>query len=299
MPKYDIVVLTEDRYANPTDNSQYVQNLLFEDQSIINALQDQGFSVIRKSWSDPAFDWSESRYGLFRTTWDYFDRFNEFMEWMDKTAEIVKFINSAALAKWNLDKHYLQDLNDAGLPVVPTKFVEPVNKISLREIMNAEGLQEAVIKPAISGAGRHTYRVKLPEVASHEEVFAQLTSGETMLVQPFIESILEKGEISLMIFGGSFSHAVLKIAKPGDFRVQDDFGGTVHPYEPDRAAITLAEQAVGACPEIPLYARVDLVWYHNSWHLGELELIEPELFFRNKEGSAQMLAKAIADYVTL
>lgn len=298
MTYYDLVVLTEDRYQNPLAETQYVKNLIFEDRLIADALKEQGLAVTRISWSDKHFDWSRCRYALFRTTWDYFERFEEFMSWMKATSEKLTFINSAKLAEWNLDKHYLQKLSKAELPVVPTVFAEPGSTPELRQIMKELQLDEVVIKPAVSGAGRHTYRVSSDDVEKYEHIFSQLTSSETMLIQPFVHSILKKGEISLMIFGGKYSHSVLKVAKPGEFRVQDDFGGTVHDYEPDFEAINLAEKAVDACPEPPLYARVDLVWFQDKWHLGELELIEPELFFRKKSGSATMLAKAIAASIT-
>jgi glutathione synthase/RimK-type ligase-like ATP-grasp enzyme len=119
-----------------------------------------------------------------------------------------------------------------------------------------------------------------------------------MMIQPFLDSIVEKGEISLIVIDGKYTHAVLKKVKFGDFRVQDDFGGTVHPYEATPEEIAIAEKAVAACPYHPLYARVDLVWDQNDeLAVSELELIEPELFFRNRPEAAVLLAKAIAKYI--
>ena len=100
-----------------------------------------------------------------------------------------------------------------------------------------------------------------------------------MILQPFQYNIVEKGEISLMVMNGNFTHAILKIAKKGDFRVQDDFGGSVHDYNPTQEEIDFAENTVKACQEMPIYARVDVFTdNNNTLALAELELIEPELW---------------------
>ena len=92
-----------------------------------------------------------------------------------------------------------------------------------------------------------------------------------------------------------YSHAVLKQAKAGDFRVQDDFGGSVTTYNPSETEITFAVNATKACPELPIYARVDIFTDNaNQLAVSELELIEPELWFRNNHKAAGILAKQIA-----
>ena len=119
-----------------------------------------------------------------------------------------------------------------------------------------------------------------------------------MMLQPFQESIMTKGEYSLVVINGKYTHAVLKIAKAGDFRVQDDFGGTVHNHEATQEEISFAENAVKACPELPIYARVDVILDNNNkLAISELELIEPELWFRNHHNASTQLAKAIKKMV--
>ena len=117
-----------------------------------------------------------------------------------------------------------------------------------------------------------------------------------MMLQPFQRQVVAQGEDTLMVFQGSYSHAVRKIAKPGDFRVQDDFGGTVHHYQPTAAQISLAERAMAACPELPAYGRVDMI-VDETGQLAvmELEIIEPELWLRRHPPSAEHFAAAIAD----
>jgi hypothetical protein len=52
---------------------------------------------------------------------------------------------------------------------------------------------------------------------------------------------------------------------------------------------------LGAVDGAPAYARVDLVGIVGELHLMELELIEPELFFRIAPEAADRLADRLAD----
>ncbi|SDQ73280.1 ATP-grasp domain-containing protein [Flagellimonas zhangzhouensis] len=298
--KFDVVVLTDHRYVAPKKNTPYIQNVLQEDQLVLDALKNKGLNVIRKSWDDPNFDWSSTKYALFRTTWDYFDRFKEFSEWLEKASKQTQFINSKELIHWNIDKHYLQDLSYARVTIPKTVFIEKGSEISLAEaIENAKSRHRFttdiyILKPCVSGAARHTYKIKSDEISKHEVIFQALVKEEAMMLQEFQYHIVSEGEISMMVFNGEFTHAVLKIAKKGDFRVQDDFGGTVHNYTPDETQIAFAQKVVHAAPELPIYARVDIFKDNDgNWALAELEIFEPELWFRLNLKAADTLAKGI------
>lgn len=267
---------------------------------VLEALEKQGIKVVRKSWDDPDFDWSGTKYALFRTTWDYFDRFGEFSQWLEKTAKLTQFINSDRLISWNMDKHYLMELANAGITIPKTHFVEKGTNISLETAFSQATLQQGfqksdfVLKPCVSGAARHTYRIREGEISAHAPLFRDLIGQQAMMVQEFQEHIVSQGEFSLIVLDGSFSHAVLKRAKPGDFRVQDDHGGSVHAHTPNPDQIEFAERVVKACPEQPIYARVDIFRDNDgNWALAELEIFEPELWFRLRPEAADILAKAI------
>ncbi|MBO0323125.1 hypothetical protein J0X14_12525 [Muricauda sp. CAU 1633] len=298
--RYDFVVLTDSRYINPKKQSVYIDNVLLEDRLVLEALQKQGLNAIRKSWDDPEFDWSSTKYALFRTTWDYFDRFPEFAKWLEATSQKTQFINSKKLIYWNIDKHYLQDLSMAGVTIPKTYFVEQGTKITLKEAFQHAKSEmgflpsEFILKPCVSGAARHTYKIQKESIEAHEAVFQKLISEEAMMLQEFQENIVKEGEISMMVFNGQFTHAVLKIAKPGDFRVQDDFGGTVHEHEPSQEQIDFATSVVHAAPELPIYARVDIFKDNEgNWALAELEIFEPELWFRLNPKAADILSQSI------
>jgi glutathione synthase/RimK-type ligase-like ATP-grasp enzyme len=168
----------------------------------------------------------------------------------------------------------------------------------LRDLSKKHSLKTFVLKPCVSGAARHTYKITSENIDGHEAIFSKLIANESMIIQPFQKNIVDKGEISMMVMNGKYTHSVLKIAKPGDFRVQDDFGGTVHDYTPSQEEITYAENAVKSCPEMPIYARVDVFLDNqNKLALAELELIEPDLWFRNHPEAANELAKGIKERI--
>ena len=294
---HDVVVLTDDRYVGPkkgNEQSDYNSNVLFEDGLVIDALKRQGLDVVKKSWSDPAFDWTQTKYALFRSTWDYQDRFTAFSDWLINVSMQTKLINPYGQIIWNLDKHYLNDLQRKGVRIVETYFIEFGDQRTLAQIHKELGWTKTVLKPVVSASAKDTYKLDAANITDHEARFKELIKNESMMLQPFQDSIVARGELSLMVIGGEYTHAVLKIAKPGDFRVQDDFGGTVHPYEPTQEEIDLAIASVKACNPEPIYARVDIV-NDNAGKpaVSELELIEPELWFRRNEEAAEQLAVAI------
>ena len=296
---FDVVILTDHRYVNPKKTDWYIDQVLLEDQLLQTALEEKGLRVIKKDWADKHFDWTTTKYAIFRTIWDYFERFEEFFSWLEQTKNKTTFINSTEIIKWNIDKHYLQDLAKNGVNIAPTLFIEKGNIITLSQLFEKTNWSEAVIKPAISGAARHTYWINPNNYIEYEEIFQKLISEECMLFQEFLNKIIIQGEISLILIGGRFTHAVKKIAKKGDFRVQDDHGGTVEEYTANKQEIIFSEHCLKSSPFTPMYARVDIVYDNsNKLSLSELELIEPELWFRNNPTSANLLAQEIFSLIS-
>ena len=296
--QYDITILTQAEYVNPTEKNVYIDNVLLEDQLIIDALEAKGLKVYRTNWDNPDFDWSSTKYVLFRAIWDYFDRFPEFSKWLEEVSQKTKLINPAEQIIWNMDKHYLADLEKAGVNIVKTNFVEIGDTRTLKQAIVDSGWEDVILKPAVSGAARHTYKIKQGEADQHEAIFAALIAEEAMLIQPFLKNITTKGEVSFMVFGGKYSHAVLKKAKAGDFRVQDDHGGTLHEYEASPQEIEFVQNVMAKCKTVPVYGRVDVTWDNDdNLALVELEIIEPELWFRKSTASASLLANAVENFI--
>ena len=296
MSTFDVVLLTESRYEDPTEVDWYVENILTEDGLVQAALERQGLIVTRVDWARPDFDWSSTRCALFRTTWDYFHRFAEFDNWLEHVKSRTLLINPYEQVKWNQDKHYLRDLAAQGVNVTPTRYIPRGEKTTLADLHKETGWVKTVLKPTVSGAGRHTYKLTPDLWGQRETILQELLQHEDMMLQPFQEKVPTKGEVAYMVIGGEVTHAVLKKAKQGDFRVQDDFGGTVHDYTPSEKEVAFAEFAISKVDPLPAYARVDVIWDNDDQlAVSELELIEPEMWFRNCPEAADKLAEVVAN----
>lgn len=294
----DVTILTCKPYHKPEVVTPYIQNILDEYQFLKEALKAKGLTVARTYWDDPNYDWSQTKAVVFRTIWDYFERFDEFWPWIENIKEKTILINPYSLIKWNIDKHYLKDLQAKGISIVPTHFVDTGNWQSLKEVCIINQWKNIVIKPAISGAAFHTYKIFEREIPEKEDLFKKLVEERDMLVQEYQETITTLGEASLMVFNGKFTQAILKKAKAGDFRVQDDFGGTVHPYEASKEEIAFAEKVFAACDPMPAYGRADIIWDNEGKiYLSELEIVEPELWVRNNPASANDFAEGIIQFL--
>lgn len=298
MKEFDVVLLTDSRYVNPKKIDPYIQNVLKEDRLVMDGLEKLNLRTIKKDWNDTNFNWSSTKSAIFRSTWDYFDQFSNFRNWLELVKEQCYLINPYEQINWNLDKHYLLDLQKLDLPIVESVFVSKKTQLNLETISKSKNWKDIVIKPTISGAARHTYHLKNDEIKKFQDKWLSLTNNEDFMVQEFQKNILSSGEIAVMIFGGEYSHSVLKKAKKGDFRVQDDFGGSVEKINPSLEIIELAEKTVKSLKTMPLYARVDIILDNDSSPvISELELIEPELWFRFKEESAYKLAEIVKDFL--
>ena len=294
MKKYDVVVLTDSRYVNPLKTNTYISNVLREDELGINALKEKNLSVVKKDWNDSIFDWETTRSILFRSTWDYFDKFELFKKWFNKTKNKCLMINSTETIEWNIDKHYLLDLQEHQIPIPNSEFIKRGSSIDLSLLMQKKNWNEIVVKPTISGAAKNTYRLKEEEIIQFGPTWEKLIYKEDFIVQEFQNNVITEGEVAMIVIGGKFTHAVLKKAKEGDFRVQDDFGGSIAIYNPSEEMVKLAEKCTRILTPIPSYARVDIIW-DNLMELAvsELELIEPELWFRLNPNAAQKLAQHV------
>jgi glutathione synthase/RimK-type ligase-like ATP-grasp enzyme len=291
----DVALLTCADLLPEKKGDWYVEQVYREDAFLGCALAALGLASRRVDWADPLFDWRTTRAALWRSTWDYFHRIAEFRAFLARVRCQTRLVNPPETVLWNADKHYLADLARAGVPVVPSRFFEKGEKADLARLMREEGWREVVVKPAISGAARLTWRADAAGVLATQRELDDCLAREAMLVQPFVPGILAEGEISVVVIGGEATHAVRKTARPGDFRVQDDHGGAVHPHQASPEEREFALRASRRCGHGHDYARVDMARdEEGELKLMELELIEPELFFRFQPSAADALAKAVA-----
>jgi hypothetical protein len=270
-----------------------------DDALLVNALHALGADATRVEWTDPGVRWDQFDRVVIRSTWDYSRKHEAFLSWVDALEPRVQ--NPARLVRWNSDKHHLADLADAGVPVVPTHFVEPGDRIPRLT-------DEVVVKPAISAGGRDTGRFDSTSHGQAKELITRLhREGRSALIQPYMASVDSLGEVALVFIGGQFSHAAHKRAVLRSNEVaplrDDEIGGAEVMYDPTLVVpgaatdqqIEVATSAIAYLCErfdaSPLYARVDLVSNGDGASLLlELEAVEPNLFLRYSEGAAYQLA---------
>jgi glutathione synthase/RimK-type ligase-like ATP-grasp enzyme len=263
-----------------------------DDLCLARALSARGLAVDVRPWDDPV-DWATVALVVIRTPWDYFARLEEFLAWVRRVDRATRLCNPLAIIEANIHKGYLLALEAAGVPVVPTTLVTRGAPASAQRRALATNPGEVVIKPAVSCGGVGALRVPARDEVATAHLKGLVAEGDA-LVQPLVPSVVEEGEVSLVYLGGDYSHAVRKVAAPGDYRVQDDHGGTIHPHQAHPDELAVAAAALAGLPERPAYARVDLVSYQGAPAVMELELIEPELFLPFHPDAAGRLAALLA-----
>lgn len=295
MPQFDITLLTSSKYLSAEPGDEFTEIILEEDRLLTSALEKRGLKVTRTNWDNPEFNWADTKCVIFRTPWDYFNRYDEFEPWLKNAGKVTKFINPIEVINWNIDKHYMLDLENAGVNIPPTVFIESGDKRSLKDITDGLNWDEFILKPAISGGAWHTYRMNKSSISEHETIFSELIQDRSMLVQEYQNSILTEGEVSYMVIGGKFTHAILKKGRADDFRVQESFGGTIHKYTPTPEEIEFAQNVVRVSKPGIVYARVDVMRDNTGrLSLGELELFEPALWLRMHPEAAELFAEITA-----
>ena len=252
-----------------------------------DALVRAGVAVEPLAWTDPgdlrAFD-----IVLPLVAWGYQSDPDRWFALLDRLAhEGVRVANPVPVLRWNTDKAYLQEVQAAGVPTVPTRLVKALDEDALEEARRDFGT-ELVIKPPISASAYGTHRLGPSDPVPADAL------GRTMMVQPFLQSVMAEGEYSLIFFDGVFSHAIVKRAKSGDYRVQPHLGGTEVKCDSPEGSRRVAEAALAVVPEPLAYARVDLIRL-NDGRLGviELELIEPSFWLQHAPDGGASFAAAV------
>jgi glutathione synthase/RimK-type ligase-like ATP-grasp enzyme len=268
--------------------------LTSEDQLVCSALQALGVQAQAVVWDAPDAAWEHYQAVVVRSCWDYHLHPSRFTTWLGELERLqVPLWNPAPILRWNMHKTYLRDLHARGIAVPPTCWLERGGRAELATIFAEHGWQEAVIKPAISATAHNTWRASRATSRQDQPRFAAMLQDSDILVQQFMEPVVSEGEWSFVFFHSQYSHAVLKKAKPGDFRVQDDFGGTVEVVSPALELIEQAQQIVDSVGSPLLFARVDAIDLNGRLVLMELELIEPFLFLKSDPHAVERFARAI------
>lgn len=274
--------------------SRTMAGLWTGDRLLLDELRRRGVRADPVVWDDDAVEWRGWDALLVRSCWDYHLHVERFAAWLDRLAgEPIRVMNDPALMRWNIHKRYLLDVQRRGARIPPTRLVPRGARRSLAREIQEAGWPSTVVKPAISASGHGARLVVGPPGPDDEREYASLVVGGDVLLQACVPEIRTHGEWSLMFFDGRYSHAALKRAAAGEFRVQMEWGGTVEPAELPPQIVADAQAVVDALGAPATYARIDGADVGDRLTIMEVELIEPELFLDRHPDAAARLADAV------
>ena len=269
-----------------------------DDRLLLAPLHELGMRPTIAVWNDPEVRWEDFDLVLIRSTWDYTWHHEEFLEWAMQTASATQLVNPLSVLAWSSDKTYLNDLEQAGVNIVPTKFIAPGQAWSFPD-------GEFVVKPTISAGSRDTFRLSASNHGAGDRVVRSLHDhNRTAMIQTYLHSVDVSAETAMIFIEDRFSHAISKAALlPLDQSEQVFERGLFLREKISRTQarpeqLDVATAALRCAPSGWLYARVDLIDdAHGRPLVLELEMVEPSLFLgfhdAHEPAPAEVLARRI------
>lgn len=292
--------------------SREFPNLEHDEAGLPDALADRGMDPQIVFWDDPGVDWEAANVCVVRSVRDYAKRREEFTAWAHA---VPKLLNPADIIEWATDKHYMRDLAALGMPVVPTTWLEPEQKLSKHQVHTRfPALGDFVVKPAVSSGGREMGRYTANSGASRMRAILRamslLKDERAVMVQRYLKQVDTYGEISLVYFNGILSHAVQKSAmlQPAEETDQTLQIEVVESHDPTPQEWEWGEQARRAIhqhihnrvnhDQLLLYCRVDIVQDgEGGCYIMEISPVDANLFLEDTPGALERFAEAIASRV--
>ena len=267
----------------------------FEHDLMIAAIQP---AVDARGWTFKVIDWEAPMDAfanvdlvMIGSSWNYWDKVEKFLAKLETLeAAGIRVCNAAEIVRWNIRKTYLSELAERGASTIPTLWLDQMNAEDANAAMDEFSCDKIVVKRQIGGGAEGQ------EMLERGQIPDGWSFAHKAMIQPFLPSIAQTGELSLLFFGGTYSHCVRKLPRAGDYRIQSLYGGTEVTYEPTDEERAQAAAIIAALPfEAPLYARIDMLANESgTLLLMEAELIEPYLYPEQGPRMGETLAAAIA-----
>lgn len=257
----------------------------------IEAFERAGAQAQWVAWDEPFPNEAFSTV-VVRSPWNYHLLCDEFLCFLDQLASSVPVINHPEIIRWNANKRYLLELETKGFPIVPTQILSRQEGSRVLEVARSFGSESVVLKPTVSGGSYLTFKCDSNHaddlMAKADEVFAH----SELMIQPFLSSVNEGGEVSWIWIDGEITHGVRKYPR---FAGSDE---SVSPaISPNDQIRDYVNRLLAPLSPMPMYARIDLIRLDSGEEvLSELELIEPSLFFAQFPSAADSFAQAICKF---
>ena len=268
------------------------------DELLIPPMNDLGWDVSFIPWDLSDVNWDEYDIVLIRSTWDYQSRIQEFLkvlESIDKSKSLL--LNPLPIIHQNIEKTYLIELEAKGIDTIPSIFQKKFNTEKVMQSFSDFNCDKIIIKPVVGANADNIILGSKFEIKSQLHEIKSIYSELPYIIQPFLNSVLKEGEFSLMYFNNKYSHAISKIPKEGDFRVQEEHGGKINIIKNVPKEIqNLADKVIKILPKNCFYSRIDILLMHGEPKVIEVELIEPSLYFNLDPESSKMFAHELIEY---
>lgn len=262
-------------------------------------LERLGWQVESVRWRAPATDWDRFDAVYIGTPWDYPEdpaRFLSVLEAIDRSRAVL--VNDLALVRWSMPKTYLRDLESGGAAIVPTLWYDDISAGLIARAFKHFSTGQVIVKPVVSTNATDTYWLTPDTVRERETQLLEIFRARPFVIQPFVGNIQSEGEYSLFYFDREFSHAIQKVPKPGDFRVQEEHGANIVSVMPEPSLLAAGDTVMRLVDPSPAYARADFVrGTDGRFMVMELELIEPSMYLRMDSDAPARFANAIDRYV--
>jgi len=257
---------------------------------VLEAAQHLNIDLDFANWQDNKINWQNYDAAVIRSTWNYVPYRDEFVSWSKKVEKETKLFNSSKIIEWNTDKKYLLELEQTGIPIIPTKFCTNLSDAE-SQLEWAFNLSSAIaIKPSIGAGARLAGRATSIEEA--KVLLKNIFNNKRIpMIQPYVESVDTEGEKAIVVIDGVLSHVARKVPALTQGGHGDGAGSEVIDEKINNIFNTVKEN-LSTWQEL-LYARIDVVLLNSSYVLMELELTEPWLFMKYRPESSLDLFNAI------
>jgi len=272
--------------------------LIDGERLVVDPLRAVGLEPRAVPWDEENVEWNRFTAVVLRSSWDYHTRVNAFREWLDSLESSgANVFNRIPTIRWNMDKHYLGELSQKGVSIIPTLFINQGDNFDLSNMLSTFDRPSIIVKPTFGASAHKVVKASRTDLIGIEKQVKQQLEQSDVMLQPFTDEVMTEGEYSFIFFGKQFSHAVLKKPAPTDYRTQPHYGGSEHVVTADSELIAQAQRVLEVIPDQLLYTRVDGVNVGGQLKLMELELIEPYLFFEQDAQAATRFVSVLSNYL--
>lgn len=271
-------------------SSEKYAGLIKEDIYIRDKYNSNGFSSKIATLSDIV---NESKFGdlvILKSVWGYNLDYKTFLNQIKHLeGKGVKLMNDYQYIFWNIDKSkYLFEIKDCiVIPTYKLIFNKVKTQADISDYINSstsvEWGNEIVIKPTISASGYLTFYYNLSDKSHNNIVLSSLYDNKEIefIVQPYRKSI-SKGEISVIMLNGDVLYAVNRF--PGIFISKKDTEYIKFVDIPKNIMMqvkNIQKFFIDKFNSYPNICRIDFVQFKDEYEILEIELIDPDLFFKN------------------